>query len=90
VFLYALASRIDSALAEEKPTRPLVNEEDRYALGIAAATLKMLDNLLRKYSMAIVDRSPEAFGSIVSAKSKLEAGVLLLATAHKADIEKLP
>lgn len=91
VVLYALNSRLEDNNKEEKtPSRPVVSEEDRYALASFNSALQILEAAVKKYAMRIHERCPEAFNKLVNAKSNLEGGLLLLATSQKADMDKLP
>lgn len=96
VFLYALVKRLEQV---EKPKvdpkveaalRPLVTEEDRYALSSLHNAHIILHNAMNQYAMKIHERNPEAFTSLAEAKNKLEAGIAMLAVRLKADLSKLP
>jgi hypothetical protein len=95
VFLYALVKRIEVEKPKENPKveaalRPLVSEEDRYALGILHSAFQLLDGALDKYAMKIYERNSEAFTKLVEGKDKLEAGLVLFGQKIKADFTKLP
>jgi hypothetical protein len=95
VFLYAILKRVE----QEKPARdpkveaalrPIVTEEDRYALASLHSSFILLDAALHKYAMKIHERNSEAFTNLVQGKDKIEAGIALLASKLKSDVTKLP
>lgn len=95
VFLYALVKRIEQPAQVtnskvEAVTRPLVSEEDRYALASLHSSFLLLEAALQKYALKIHERNPEAFTQLVAAKDKLEAGMILFGSRQKADMTKLP
>lgn len=95
VFLYAILKRVEKEKHEVDPKvemalRPLVTEEDRYALASLHNSFILLDAALHKYAMKIHERNPEAFTNLVQGKDKIEAGIALLAIKLKSDISKLP
>ena len=97
VFMYALLKRLQATEQPAKPDpkveaamRPLVSEEDRYALASLHSAYIVLHAALDKYALKIHDKNPEAFTQLVQGKDKVEAGIVLLATKLKADVSKLP
>ena len=94
VFLYALIKRVEEIAKKEDENkvlaRPLVNEEDRYALGCLHSAFMILEATLQKYAVKIHERNPEAFTNLVAGKDKLEAGIVLFGNKIKADFSKLP
>lgn len=91
VFLYALLRRVETPPAKPDPMqRPLVTEEDHYALAGLHASLMNLEATLKKYAINIHSRNAEAFTQLMAGKDKLETGILMLATRLRADVKKLP
>lgn len=95
VFLYALVSRVEQSKEKENKTvetamRPLVAEEDRYALASIHSAFVLLEAALQKFALKIHERNPEAFTQLVAGKDKLEAGLVLYGQRLKADMSKLP
>lgn len=83
---YALKSRSEDK--PEKP-RPVITEEDRYALAQLSLAHDMVHQVLKRFGVTIHIKCPEAFGYFVEGRSKLEIGLVHLATATKANLEKL-
>lgn len=91
VFLYALTKRMEAPQpVAETVMRPLVTEEDRYALASLHSAFILLESTLQKYLMKIHERNPEAFTQLMAGKDKLEAGIVLYGIKLKADMSKLP
>jgi hypothetical protein len=91
VFLYALVKRVEQEKEKtETAARSLVSEEDRYALAYLHSCHQLFDSALKKYALKIHERNPESFTQLMSAKSKMEAGLVLFAQKIKADLNKLP
>ncbi len=83
---YALKSKL--VQKEEKP-RPVITEQDRYALAQLCLATDLVKQILKRFSTDIHAKCPEAFSYFVEGKSKLEIGIVHLATATKANLEKL-
>lgn len=83
---YALKSRLEQKV--EKP-RPVVVEEDRYALSQISLIRDMMDQVLKRFGMTIHAKSSEAFSYLVKGKSELDIGLMHFANATKANLEKL-
>lgn len=90
VFLYALTKRLPMEEEQKQMPRPIVNEEDRYALGSLNSCFILLTATLDKYAVKIHGHSGEAFTQLVLAKEKLAAGIAVLAVKQGADLSKLP
>jgi hypothetical protein len=100
VFLYALLKRLEAEespqrvqpmpVAVEEIMRPLIKDEDKYAIASLHNAYVLLDMTMKKYAMRIYERNSEAFTQLASAKDKLEAGIVLYAKKLKIDLSKLP
>lgn len=91
VFLYALMDRLPKDEKKgEDITRPLVTEEDRYALSTINCALILLGKALNKTAVRIHTCNPEAFTQLVKAKEQMEAGLVLYGKRLHADFNKLP
>jgi hypothetical protein len=96
VVYYALLSRIEKVPSKEEMkirsmmSRPIVTEEDRYAVGILHMVYVNLHECLDKYALRISDRSMESFTNLIEARNRLEAGITLYTQTTKANVKKLP
>jgi len=97
LMLYALLKRLEQQQPKETKdpkveaaVRPVVSEEDRYAIATLHSAYVLLESAMQKYALKIHERNPEAFTNLVQGKDKVEAGIVLLATKLKADFSKLP
>ena len=95
VFLYALTKRVEAEQGKEpkevtEAMRPLVSEDDRYALASLHSAFVLYEAALQKYALKIHERNSEAFTQLVAGKDKLQAGMVLFGQRVKADMSKLP
>jgi hypothetical protein len=63
---------------------------ESFALASLHSAYLLLDAALQKYALQIHQRNPEAFTNLVQGKDKTEAGIVLLASKIKVNINKLP
>lgn len=84
--LYALKSRLEEKKEKQKP---VISEEDRYALSQLSLVHDMMCQTLKRFGIEIHTKCPEAFDYFVEGKSKLEIGLVRLAAATNAKLEKL-
>lgn len=91
VFYYALMKRLELPNKKEKiPSRPLVNEDDRYAIAMLHASYRLLHAALSKWAINIAERNEEAFTKVLRAKENLEGGIVLYAQRCQIDLDHLP
>jgi hypothetical protein len=101
VFLYGYAHRTapedkkdDKGKKDKKDkkelSRPLVTEEDRYAIASIHGALMLLESTLQKYALRIHERNSEAFTKLAKAREDIEAGLYLYAKKVHANLDKLP
>lgn len=96
--LYALVERVqgqtNETITEKKVkrvmARPLVTEQERYAVGILHIIHLNLRDTLLKNALQVAERSNEAFNHLVQAREHLEAGLTLFANRVRTDVRKLP